>query len=309
MANDPFNRDFSPEIGVAAEIAPGLRRITAPNASPMTFTGTNTYLLGEREVAVIDPGPDNAEHFQAILDSVGAARRISHVFVTHSHVDHSPLARRLAQAADAPVLALSDSFAARSAHMLALAALGDLGGGEGVDAAFKPDQHLQDGEKITGAEWELGAIATPGHFSNHLCFSWISDGSVFSGDHVMGWATTLVSPPDGDLTAFMASLALMADRNDRRYFPGHGAPVEDPLGMVTHQISHRKSREAQIIDALSDGPANAQALANRIYTEIPAALIPAAARNVLSHLLDLQARNLAQTQGALSKDAKFALKK
>jgi len=306
MADDPFRRDFDPRTGQAVEIAPGVRRITAPNASPMTFTGTNTYLVGEADIAVIDPGPDNEAHFQAILAAVGAAARISHVFVTHSHVDHSPLARRLSKVADAPILALGDSFSHRTSRMESLARLADLGGGEGVDAAFTPDILVKDGETVQGDEWQLSAVSTPGHFSNHVCFA-LQD-MVFSGDHVMGWATTLVSPPDGDLTAFMQSLRKMSTRDDRVYFPGHGGMVDDPHGMVAHQIGHRNRRESQIMAALGDGPATALALAQRIYTEIPPELIPAAARNVFSHLLDLEERNLAAALGALTHTTLFAPK-
>lgn len=307
MSNDPFSRDFDPQTGQGVEIAPGLRRLTAPNASPMTFTGTNSYLLGEREIAVIDPGPDDPAHLAAILAAVGDASKISHVFVTHSHIDHSPLARRLGQIADAPVLALGDSYAHRSSRMVELASIAELGGGEGVDASFAPDLQLNDGEIIQAAEWSLGAIATPGHFSNHMCFHWAAENAVFSGDHVMGWATTLVSPPDGDLTAFMNSLALLAAREDGRYFPGHGAPVLDPKGMVTYQIGHRKSREAQILECLATGSFTPLELAHRIYSEIPTSLIPAAARNVFSHLLDLYERNRVFCQGGLSPKSAFSL--
>lgn len=306
---DPFKTDFFPEIGRAEVIAPGLRRIVAPNASPMTFRGTNTYLLGEREIAVIDPGPEDAAHLDAILRAVGKVRRISHVFVTHSHVDHSPLAPRLARLADAPVLALGDSLQARSASMRALAARTDLGGGEGVDAAFAPDRCLTDGERTKTGEWTLSAIATPGHFSNHLCFGWEGMRAAFSGDHVMGWATTLVSPPDGDLGAFMASLEKMAARrDDKRYFPGHGDVLVNPLEMVAYLRTHRKARESQILSALADGPADAAALAARIYTEVSPGLLPAATRNVFAHLLDLHEKNTIETRETLSPGARFSIR-
>ncbi|MCB1368067.1 MAG: MBL fold metallo-hydrolase [Rhodobacteraceae bacterium] len=308
MAETPFNTAFFPEPGIPEELAPGLRRLVAPNASAMTFRGTNTYLLGEAEIAVIDPGPDDPAHYDAILRTVGRAGRISHVLVTHSHVDHSPLAARLARAADAPVLALGDSFSQRSELMARLAARFDLGGGEGVDAGFRPDRRLADGEVVHGGEWQLEALATPGHFSNHLCFAWPGEQAVFSGDHVMGWATTLVSPPDGDLTAFMASLARMAARGDDRcYFPGHGAELADPLGMVAYLADHRRNRESQILAALDDGDATPLALAQRIYTEIPVELIPAAARNVFAHLVDLVERNRAEAVDDLSPTTAFRL--
>lgn len=308
MADNPFILDFDPEIGKAVEIAPGLRRLTAPNASPMTFRGTNTYLLGEVEVAVIDPGPEHPAHLAAILNSVGSAHKITHIFVTHSHVDHSPLARVLSQKTGAPVLALGDSWTGRSAQMTKLAAEFNLGGGEGVDAAFKPDIFLKDGQTVTGREWQLTAITTPGHFSNHICFAWPERGAIFSGDHVMSWATTLVSPPDGDLTAFMNSLAKLAARDqDQVYFPGHGAALKDPLTMVNHLMIHRKSRESQILEVLSKAPATPADITSLIYTEIPQALIPMAARNVFAHLLDLTERNRAHAPANLSADAVFHL--
>ena len=312
MADDPFILNFTPEIGVAQSIAPGIRRLVAPNASPMTFRGTNTYLLGEVDVAVIDPGPEDAAHLDAILRAVGDVRKISHIFVTHSHVDHSPLAGRLSAVTGAPVLALGDSQTGRSPVMTHLAATCDLGGGEGVDHAFQPDITLADDEVTRSREWSLRAIATPGHFSNHLCFAVGAGGSdtgeVFSGDHVMSWATTLVSPPDGDLTAFLASLALMQTRRqDQVYLPGHGAVLEDPQAMLRHQIAHRQMRESQILAELSKQPATPIELANRIYTEIPRELIPAASRNVFSHLIDLLEKRQASISQALTHEARFSL--
>jgi len=308
MTNDPFNKNFQPEAGRADEVAPGIRRLVAPNPSPMTFRGTNTYLLGEVEIAVIDPGPDDARHLDAIRRAVGDLRRISHILVTHSHLDHSPLARRLGQLADAPVLALGDSWTGRSELMTRLAATADLGGGEGVDAQFAPDMQLADGQVVDAREWQLTAIATPGHFSNHRCFADRESRGVFSGDHVMGWATTLVSPPDGDLTSFMESLEKMRRREDDRvYLPGHGDLLENPQRMVTHLLGHRMGRESQILEALRDGPATAAQLAHRIYTEIPSELLPAAARNVFAHLIDLLQKNKACLQEDLSPGARFNL--
>jgi len=304
----PFILDFHPPVGLPEQIVDGVRRLVAPNASPMTFRGTNTYLLGEVEIAVIDPGPDDPAHLQAILDAVGAPARISHILVTHSHVDHSPLARRLSEISDAPVLALGDSFAGRSPRMSALAARVELGGGEGVDHAFAPDIRLEDGTEIMGREWRLQAIATPGHFSNHMCFADAATHAVFTGDHVMSWATTLVSPPDGDLSAFMASLEKMRARtNDRRYYPGHGAPLEDPQGMIRPQIAHRLQRESQILEALANGPATPMELARRIYTEIDQRLIPMAARNVFSHLIDMMGKNRVSCRAPLTPDCRFSL--
>jgi glyoxylase-like metal-dependent hydrolase (beta-lactamase superfamily II) len=308
MATDPFDRTFDAEPGRAIEIMPGCRRVLAPNPSPMTFRGTNTYILGESEIAIIDPGPDSDAHLYALRTAIGDLRKVSHILVTHSHLDHSPLSRRLAAMCSAPILALGDSQAGLSPRMAALAAQFDLGGGEGTDTAFRPDLTLADGAVVSAREWQIEAIATPGHFSNHLCFAWDAGRAVFSGDHVMSWATTLVSPPDGDLTAFMASLDKMGARlSDDRYFPGHGGVLEDPAGMIAYQREHRRGRESQILAALDDEAGTPLDLARRIYTEVDPALIPAAARNVFAHLIDLVERNQVSPRGDLSPTALFEI--
>ncbi len=308
MVSDPFLLDFAPAIGVPEQIAPGLRRVVAPNASAMTFRGTNTYLLGETEIAVIDPGPDDTRHLDAILAAVGRPHKISHIFVTHSHVDHSPLACRLSALSDAPVLAFGDSTAGRSPQMAQLAALGDLGGGEGVDHRFRPDITLRDDQMINGREWTLRALTTPGHFSNHVCFAWEAGHALFSGDHVMSWATTVVSPPDGDLGAYMDSLNKLRRRTqDKRYFPGHGAALEHPDAMLEYLHDHRRQREAQILSALEAGSATPLDLARRIYIEISAELIPLAARNVFAHLIDLTNRKVIGSNTGPSPDSAFFL--
>ena len=293
-----------PTPGAAQELEPGVRCILAPNPSPMTLHGTNTYLLGNTDLAVIDPGPENSAHLAAIL---GAARgaKISAILVTHSHLDHSPLARSLAAETGAPVMAFGNSTAGRSAHMQAIAESGLAGGGEGVDPDFHPDIALADGQEISGDSWVLKALWTPGHFCNHMCFA--AGDLVFTGDHVMGWASSMVSPPDGDLTAFMTSCARLAKRDDRVFYPGHGAPVHDPRERLSWLIAHRRRREAQILRALNSGPASATALAAEIYTEIPANLLPAARRNVLAHLIDLHIRKKVDSTGALSEHSEFAL--
>ena len=305
---NPFITSFDPPIGVAEELMPGLRRIVAPNPSPMTFRGTNTYLLGTQDVAVIDPGPDDPDHLAAILDAVEASRgaTVSHILVTHSHLDHSPLAARLSEATGAPVLAKGLSEGDRSPEMAALAAAGGLGGGEGIDRGFRPAERLAAGDRLGGAEWVLEVIETPGHLADHLCFAW--GDRVFTGDHVMSWATTMVSPPDGDLSDFMASLERLAARvDDRHYLPGHGVVLDDPIAMVHHQIAHRQGREAQILAELAAGPATPAALTARIYTDIPAALLPAAERNVLSHLIDLKRKSRVDCEGLLTSDSVFHL--
>ncbi len=269
---------------------PGLRLLRAPNPGPMTHTGTNTYILGEGRVAVIDPGPALPAHLAAILAALAPGETVSHILVTHSHADHSPLARPLAEATGAPVLAFGDAAAGRSARMAGLALEAALGGGEGIDAAFLPDLTLADGALVEGAGWTLRAIHTPGHIGNHLCLAW--GDRVFSGDHVMGWATSLVSPPDGDMGAYMQSLDRLAAERAARLYPGHGDPVADPAARIAALAAHRREREAQILSTLAAGPADAPALAARIYQDTPSALLPAATRNVLAHLVDLMDRNL-----------------
>jgi len=281
---------------------PGLARVLAPIPSPMTYHGTNTYLLGDRSLAVIDPGPADAAHLDALLRAI-AGRRVSHIIVTHSHLDHSPLAQPLSKATGAPVLAFGAWDSGRSPIMAQLAFNGLAGGGEGVDRDFAPDVTLADGAMIRGDEWALQALHTPGHMGNHLCLDW--SGTVFTGDHVMGWSSSLVSPPDGDLTDFMTSLDRLLARPALRYFPGHGDPVEAPHARLTALRDHRLGREAQILDVLREGPADIARLTGRVYADTPPKMHPAAARNLFAHLVDLVQRSRVQARPALSIDAEF----
>lgn len=298
--------DFNPQPGVAEELATGLRRLLAPNPSPMTYRGTNTYLLGERDIAVIDPGPDDPVHLQAILDALHPGQRISHIIVTHAHLDHSPLSRALSAHTGAPIYAYGDFRAGRSAVMEDLAAKGLAGGGEGVDAQFTPDKNVADGQVIQGDGWQLRALWTPGHFGNHLSFEW--EDAVFTGDLVMGWASSLVSPPDGDLTDFMRSCERLEGHRATVYHAGHGAPVANPAERLEWLLSHRRGRETSILEALETAPGTARSLAERIYTETPPALMGAAARNVFAHLVDLVGKNLVKPENELSETTSFTLK-
>lgn len=299
--------DAAPAIrplpGEVQAIAPGLRVVLAPNPSAMTLHGTNSYILGDGRVAVIDPGPDDPAHLAALLAALRPGERIGHILVTHAHLDHSPLARPLARLTGAPVLAFGPATAGRSATMERLASSGTIAGGEGVDAGFAPDILLADGEVVEGAGWRLRALYTPGHFGNHLSFVW--EDTVFAGDQVMGWATSLVSPPDGDMGAYMASLDRLAALGARRLWPGHGDPVAEPSARIAGLIAHRRAREAAILEALGHGPADAATLARAIYTDTPAALMPAAGRNVLAHLIDLAERSLARAEGPLTARSRF----
>lgn len=296
---------FDPPVGIAETLEPGLRRIVAPNPSPMTYRGTNTYLVGTHALAVIDPGPKSPDHLEAILTAVGPAQHISHIVVTHTHLDHSPLARDLAQRTGAPVLAFGRADAGRSAVMQALEASGTVGGGEGVDAEFVPDQSVRDGEVITGDGWTLDVIHTPGHIGNHIALGW--GDACFTADHVMGWASSLVSPPDGDLTDFMASCARLQQRDWRVFYPGHGASVGTPADRLDWLVSHRRARESSILALLQQGASDAATLASIIYTQTPPALLGAATRNVLAHLIDLHGRNLVTYAPPLHETAIFSL--
>ncbi|GGD29147.1 MBL fold metallo-hydrolase [Sinisalibacter lacisalsi] len=297
-------KDARPTPGVIQPLAPGIRLLLAPNPSPMTHWGTNTYVLGEGAVTVLDPGPAIRAHYDAILAGLAPGERVARVLVSHAHLDHSPLARPLAEATGARVQAFGPPEAGRSPVMADLAARGLAAGGEGVEHGFTPDVQLEDGETLDiGNGRRLETIWTPGHFAGHLSFA--LDEVIFTGDHVMGWASTLISPPDGDLTAFLASCHRLAARRARLFLPGHGAPVTDPAARLDWLVAHRKSREAEILAALAKGPATPDGLARAIYADTPAALLPAAARNVFAHLIDLTTREITRPRPKLAADASF----
>lgn len=264
------------------KLHPLVRRVLADNPSPFTYWGTQTYIVGDDNgVAVIDPGPDLEPHVDAIVEAIGGAPVVALV-CTHTHRDHSPATRALKQRTAAPIigcapLALDDS-------------------GPRADAAFDveytPDRVLGDGEAIGGKGWTLRAVATPGHTSNHLCFELPQAAALFTGDHVMGWSTTVVSPPDGDMAAYMASLDLLMQRDDAIYYPAHGDPIEQPQRFVRGLAGHRKHREGQILRLLDEGERVIPNLVEKMYVGVDPKLHPAAGRSVLAHLIDLEARGV-----------------
>jgi glyoxylase-like metal-dependent hydrolase (beta-lactamase superfamily II) len=268
---------------MAEVLAPGIRVVTAGNRGPMTFTGTRTYLIGEAAVAVIDPGPDDPEHAAAVLAALADAP-VAAILVTHAHRDHSGGAARLGALTGAPVLGHGDPAAGRRAPAWAG------GGGEGIDPDFVPDRRIGDGALVEGPGWRIEALHTPGHLGDHLAFVWAAAGALFSGDVLMGWSTTLISPPEGDLSAFMASLDRLARRAEAVFYPGHGAPLRDPAGMIAWQRAHREERTAQLVAALEGGPLDIEGIVAAIYAGLDPALRAAAGRTVLAHLVELEAR-------------------
>jgi glyoxylase-like metal-dependent hydrolase (beta-lactamase superfamily II) len=268
---------------LAEPIGPLVRRVLARNPSPFTYTGTQTYLVGDgAEVAVIDPGPDEPEHLAALVEAIGGARVVA-IACTHTHRDHSPAAAPLKALTGAPIigcaaLVLHDDGPRADASF---------------DAGYKPDRVLADGEALTGEGWTLRALATPGHTSNHLCFALEETGALFTGDHVMGWSTSVVSPPDGDMTAYMASLAKLYEREqDSVYYPAHGPEVTKPRQLVRGMIGHRRQRERQILRQIESGVTRITDMVPLMYKGVDERLWPAAGRSVLAHLLDLEKRGL-----------------
>ena len=287
------------------KISPQITCLRADNPSPMTGTGTNSYLLrGTKCAVLIDPGPDLDPHLEAILHQIGETRLVA-ILITHAHLDHSALAPRLAKISGAPMLAAGAVWEGRSDMMQRLAALGLDEAGEGLDHSFVPDQRIRDGQTLHLAGLNITVIATPGHLSGHLSFA--LGQTLFSGDHVMGWSTSLVSPPSGDMRAYMASLAKLQTQGWQVFLPGHGAPVSDPAARLAELIAHRQARERAVLESLAQAPNTAAALAQAIYTQTPPALLPAASRNILAHLIDLHERNLIRPQGALTSETVFEL--
>jgi hydroxyacylglutathione hydrolase len=303
LAADAGERKAMTRHPMHADLASDLRLVRAPNPSAMTERGTNTWIVGRGAVAVIDPGPADETHLAAILAALGPAERVSHILVTHAHADHSALAPALTRETGAPVLAFGTARDGMTAAMAALIPEGT--GGEGLDLGFRPDIRLSDAETVEGAGWALTAIHTPGHLGSHLCFRWGTLG--FSGDHVMGWSTSLVSPPEGDMGAYRRSLARLAGQRWSRFLPGHGDPVTDPAARLAELAAHRSRREREILTALQAGPATISGLVAAVYTDVPAHLHPAAERNVLAHLLDLAHRNSVDSDGSPSLATQFRL--
>ncbi|HET9902383.1 MAG TPA: MBL fold metallo-hydrolase [Xanthobacteraceae bacterium] len=300
MSDDvPFNRDFSLAPGTVDEVMPGLRRVLCGNPSPFTFTGTVTYIVGRGKVGIIDPGPDDDSHVAAVLKAV-RNETVTHILVTHTHRDHSPAAAKIKAATGAPLYGEGPHRPSRPLHLGEAKRL-DAGG----DQDFCPDHAVADGDVIAGDGWRLEAVATPGHTRNHMAYGLGGTDILFSGDHVMGWSTTIVAPPDGSMRDYMNSLAKLQARPEQVYLPGHGPAIRDASAYVAHLVRHREAREAAILAALAKGEADIPTLVKTIYVGLDPRLTGAAGLSVLAHLEDLVARGRAETEGEPSLSGRY----
>ncbi|MCH8684738.1 MBL fold metallo-hydrolase [Pedomonas mirosovicensis] len=283
-----FVQDSAVAYGEPLTMSPLIRRVVARNANAFTYTGTGTYIVGRGTVAIIDPGPDMPDHIEAVLKAV-EGETVSHLVITHTHRDHSPAARALKEKLGAPIVGCAqvkgeDGMPAAE---------------EAVDWDYVPDTIMAEGDAISGPGWTLEALETPGHTSTHLCFALPEEKVLFTGDHVMGWATSVIAPPDGDMAAYMASLKKLLDRDDERYYPTHGAPVENPRPFVRALINHRRMREGQLLKLLADGPMSIPQMVEVLYVSTPKYLHKAAERSVEAHLIDLETRGRVAHEGGV----------
>ncbi len=294
----PFVREIEFEYGRCDRVSPLIRRVIADNPGPFTYVGTGTYIVGRGTVAVIDPGPDLDGHLQALLAAL-AGETLSHILVTHHHSDHSPLARPLQKATGARIFGRRAPHLAEAVPGLSLEA--------GEDEGFRPDTEIADGDRFEGPGWTLRAVTTPGHTSNHVCFALKEENALFSGDHVMGWSTTVITPPDGDMGDYFASLEKVMAEGFDTLWPTHGAPVRDVAPFVQAYADHRRAREAQVLAALAQGPTTIKAMIPTLYAAVDPRLHPAAAMSVLAHVLLLVKQGRVTCEGEPALDSIYRL--
>jgi glyoxylase-like metal-dependent hydrolase (beta-lactamase superfamily II) len=276
----PFDRNFDVNPGETVQVSPGVRRVLVDNASAFTFKGTSTFIVGRGRVAVIDPGPADERHLAALLHAV-RGETVTHILLTHSHADHSPLARRLKQ----------ETGASTYGHGAAAAIAGEgLRLDSSIDHDFVPDVTLRDGEAVTGPGFTLEALFTPGHMSNHMCFALREEQALFSGDHVMAWATSVIAPPDGDMAQYFASLRKLLAREDQVYHPGHGPSRRDPLPLVRGYLTHRRMREEAIRARVAQGARSVAEIVAAVYADLDPRLHGAATLSTTAHLEHLEAQ-------------------
>lgn len=291
MADPAFDLEFQPAYGTPVRVGENVQRLTVNNPSAFTFHGTNSYIVGDRSVAIIDPGPEDEDHFQALMCAL-EGREVTHIFVSHTHRDHSPLAKRLKAATGAITVAEGPHRAARPLHQ------GERNPfAESADSDFVPDLALGDNETVAGDGWALTALHTPGHTANHAAFALDRDGIVFSADHVMAWATTIVAPPDGSMSDYMASLDRLLERDDKLFLPGHGGPVTDPAAFMRGLRTHRRMREKAVLARIKAGDRTIAEMVKVIYRSTDPRLHGAAALSVLAHIEDLIEKGLIEANG------------
>ncbi len=298
MAEIPFVYEFDFQYGALERITPHVRRLIAKNPSPFTFRGTGTYVIGEGNVAVIDPGPLDDAHVSALIESL-AHETVTHILITHTHMDHSPAAAPLKEATGAKTYGYGPHGAGKLAEGVPVE--------EGGDMAFEPDVVLRDGDVIEGDGWTMEAVYTPGHTSNHLCFALKEERALFTGDHVMGWSTSIISPPDGDMTAYMDSLDKLLARDDEIYWPTHGTSIDDPKPFVHAFIEHRLERERQIVDCLEKNVSRIEDMVPLMYTELDEKMYGAAARSVFAAMQRLTDAGKVRCDGEPAIGATYSL--
>ncbi len=293
----PFVRDITFDYGACDRLSPLIRRVVANNPGPFTFKGTGTYIIGNGNVAVIDPGPDMDDHLEAILAAV-EGETVTHIFVTHNHADHSPLARPLALRTGATIYACAKQGVPTESEVRMEA---------GDDREFRPDIGLCDGGVFEGGDWTLEAIPTPGHTSNHVCYALLQENALFSGDHIMGWSTTVISPPDGDMGDYFESLERIKSRDFTTLWPTHGPPITSVEPFVQAYIDHRRARETQILGALGRGHSRIKAMVAELYKDVDSRLHPAAAHSVMAHVVQMVRDGRLLTDGEPGLDSDYRL--
>lgn len=296
-AKIPFVREMQFAYGAPQQVSPLIRRVVADNPGPFTFHGTGVYIVGQGEVAVIDPGPDQPGHLDVLLNAV-KGERVTHIFVTHGHLDHSPAARPLAAATGAKIYASGDAVKPDPSHLQLE---------EGEDLSFSPDVVLSDGQRIAGQGWTIEAVFTPGHTSNHIAFALLEENALFSGDHIMGWSTTVISPPDGNMNSYFASLDKVKARDFTTLWPTHGPPIRDVNPFIDAYIAHRLAREDQIRAQLRAGQTRITDMVPIMYADVDKRLHPAAAHSVLAHMIRLVELGEVRARGELTVAGEYQL--
>jgi glyoxylase-like metal-dependent hydrolase (beta-lactamase superfamily II) len=296
----PYVRELDFEYGRCDQVSPLIRRVIANNPSPFTYVGTGTYIVGRGRVAVIDPGPDDAAHLEAILKAI-EGETVSHIVITHHHSDHSPLAGPLKARTGAPIYGCAVEGQDEDDGGVKMEA--------GHDLSFRPDVSLCGGGRtIAGEGWTLEAIATPGHTSNHICYALLEENALFSGDHIMGWSTTVITPPDGDMTDYLESLRAIRAREFDVVWPTHGPPIRDVTPFIDAYLAHRQERVDQILDALQAGPAKIGELTPRLYADVDSRLWPAASRSMLAAMIHLVRQGTLAVDGEPGPDSTYRLR-